>query len=99
DVAQDLPQNTESRDCCGRACRASDGAVRGTLGRNATGKGDAPFEKLSTCLALIEVVNSCNLACPTYYANSPVGAGQHVDAVPLADLQRRIQGVIDRKGS
>jgi hypothetical protein len=27
-----------------------------------------------------------------------VGAGHQVDAVPLADLQRRIQGVIDRKG-
>jgi hypothetical protein len=76
----------------------SDGDVRGTLGRNASGKGDGPFEKLSTCLALIEIVNSCNLACPTCYANSPVGAGKHVDAVPLIDLQRRIQGVIDRKG-
>ena len=61
---------------------------------------DARFywEKLSTCLALIEIVNSCNLACPTCYADSPVGAGKNVDAVPLADLQRRIQGVIDRKG-
>ena len=98
-LAQGDPQNADGGDCCGNACRASDGAVRGTLGRNAAGKGEAPFEKLSTCLALIEIVNSCNLACPTCYADSPVGAGQHVDAVPLADLQRRIQGVIDRKGS
>ena len=52
-------------------------------------------ERLSTCLALIEIVNSCNLACPTCYADSPTGA---LDAVPLADVQRRIQGVIDRKG-
>jgi uncharacterized radical SAM superfamily Fe-S cluster-containing enzyme len=67
----------------------------GTLGRNAD-PGDALGiqEKLSTCLALIEIVNSCNLACPTCYADSPVGAGTRVDAVPLADLQRRIQGVI-----
>ena len=55
------------------------------------------MEKLSTCLALIEIVNSCNLACPTCYADSPRGTDE-VDAVPLADLQRRIQGVIDRKG-
>ena len=55
-------------------------------------------EQLSTCLALIEIVNSCNLACPTCYADSPMGAGSNVDAVPLADVQRRIQGVIDRKG-
>jgi uncharacterized radical SAM superfamily Fe-S cluster-containing enzyme len=80
------------------ARRASDDAIAGTLGRNAAGKGDGPFEKLSTCLALIEIVNSCNLACPTCYADSPVGTGGKVDAVPLADLQRRIQGVIDRKG-
>ncbi len=97
-LAKGDPSNSENGDCCGNACRASDGAVRGTLGRNANGKGDAPFEKLSTCLALIEIVNSCNLACPTCYANSPVGAGHNIDAIPLADLQRRIQGVIDRKG-
>ncbi len=53
-------------------------------------------ERLSTCLALIEIVNSCNLACPTCYADSP--QSRAVDAVPLAELQARIQGVIDRKG-
>src|SRR5207302_10582994 len=61
--------------------------------------GQSKFENLSTCLALIEIVNSCNLACPVCYADSPVGAaGAKLDAVPLGDLQRRIQGVIDRKG-
>jgi uncharacterized radical SAM superfamily Fe-S cluster-containing enzyme len=58
-------------------------------------KGPDAIERLSTCLALIEIVNSCNLACPTCYADSPTGA---LDAVPLADVQRRIQGVLDRKG-
>lgn len=82
----------------GAAVSAADGSVAGTLGRNAEGKGSGPFEKLSTCLALIEIVNSCNLACPTCYADSPVGSGGKVDAVPLAQLQQRIQGVIDRKG-
>jgi hypothetical protein len=83
----------------GQACCASDGLPAGTLGGNAE-PGDAlgVMERLSTCLALIEIVNSCNLACPTCFADSPVGAGQTVDAVPLDDLQRRIQGVIDRKG-
>ena len=80
------------------ACRASDNSVAGTLGRNAGGKGDGPFEKLSTCLALIEIVNSCNLACPTCYADSPVGTGAKVDAIPLENLKTRIQAVIDRKG-
>jgi uncharacterized radical SAM superfamily Fe-S cluster-containing enzyme len=103
-LAQGNPQNA----CCGgNACSASDGAVRGTLGRNASvpaaiqnsefkTQNSASPERLSTCLALIEIVNSCNLACPTCYADSPTGK---IDAVPLADLQARIQGVIDRKGS
>ncbi|NOS70920.1 MAG: radical SAM protein [Verrucomicrobia bacterium] len=80
------------------ACCSADGSSSGTLGRNAE-PGDAlgVMEKLATCLCLIEIVNSCNLACPTCYADSPVGSGG-MDAVPLDDLKRRIQGVIDRKG-
>ncbi len=93
-LAQGDPQNA----CCGgNACSAGDGVVRGTLGRNAApGEAAGKVERLSTCLALIEIVNSCNLACPTCFADSPRSTA--VDAVPLADLQRRIQGVIDRKG-
>jgi uncharacterized radical SAM superfamily Fe-S cluster-containing enzyme len=96
-----LAKGKSENDCgCGRSsCSSADGSNTGTLGRNAD-PGDAlgVQEKLSTCLALIEIVNSCNLACPTCYADSPTGVEQKVDAVPLADLQRRIQGVIDRKG-
>ncbi len=93
-LAQGDPENA----CCGgNACSAGDGVVRGTLGRNAApGEATGKVEKLSTCLALIEIVNSCNLACPTCFADSP--RTTQVDAIPLADLQRRIQGVIDRKG-
>lgn len=88
----------DNRCCSGGACCSADGKPAGTLGRNAAGKGDEPFEVLSTCLALIEIVNSCNLACPTCYADSPVGTGAKLDAFPLDDIKQRIQGVIDRKG-
>jgi uncharacterized radical SAM superfamily Fe-S cluster-containing enzyme len=93
-LAQGDPQNS----CCGgNACSAQDDTVRGTLGRNAApGEAAGKVESLSTCLALIKIVHSCNLACPTCYADSP--QQKHIDAVPLADLQQRIQGVIDRKG-
>ena len=84
--------------CPGGACRASDNLPSGTLGRNAEGHGNAPFESLATCLALIEVVDSCNLACPTCYADSPVGTGSGIRAPSLASLQERIEGVIRRKG-
>ena len=80
-------------------CRSSCGCgPAATLGKNAAGRAEGPFETLSTCLALIEIVHSCNLACPTCYANSPRPHDGAVDAVPLADLQSRIEGVIARKG-
>ena len=99
-----LAQGNPANACCGtpkplssaNGCCSAAGTSAGTLGRNAAGHGDAPFEKLSTCLALIEIVRSCNLSCPTCYADSPLA--KSVDAVPLAELKERIQGVIDRKG-
>ena len=85
--------------CAPGTCGSADGTNPGTLGRNAD-PGDAlgVMEKLSTCLALIEIVHSCNLSCPTCFADSPWGIGATVDAEPLDQLQQRIQGVIDRKG-
>ncbi len=85
--------------CSGPGCCSADGSNSGTLGRNADpGAALGVMEKLSTCLALIEIVNSCNLSCPTCFSDSPVGAGAKVDAVSLENLQDRIQRVIDRKG-
>ena len=88
-----------SSGCCGGGtCCSASGDARGTLGRNALAPDGAAIETLSTCLALIEIVQSCNLSCPTCYANSPLGSGAKVQATPIEDLKRRIQGVIDRKG-
>jgi len=94
-----LAKGKEENACCsGGGCCSADGESAGTLGRNAAGRDGKPFEILSTCLALIEIVNSCNLACPTCYADSPIGTGPKVDAVPLEEIKHRVQGVIDRKG-
>ena len=94
-----LAQGKEENRCCsGGACCTAEGKTAGTLGRNAEGRGGNPIETLSTCLALIEIVNSCNLACPTCYADSPIGIGSKVDAIPVADIQARVNGVIARKG-
>ncbi|HEY6227960.1 MAG TPA: radical SAM protein, partial [Verrucomicrobiae bacterium] len=65
-----LARGKESNACCaGGGCgtarpdsqfaplpalRADDLAPSGTLGRNADGRGEGPFETLATCLALIE---------------------------------------------
>jgi 7,8-dihydro-6-hydroxymethylpterin dimethyltransferase len=82
----------------GGCCSAAEGSATGTLGRNANVEAGTPVEVLSTCLALIEIVDSCNLSCPTCYADSPVGVGKKLNFTPLADIRNRVQGVIDRKG-
>lgn len=98
-LAKGNPANEGGSNCCGgSACCAADDSPVGSLGRNAQRSDNDTFETLSTCLALIEIVRSCNLACPTCYADSPIGAGSRVDAVPIEELKQRIQGVIDRKG-
>ena len=94
-LASGDPQNA----CCGGQCSSAEGARPGTLGSNAVASVDGTMEKLSTCLALIEIVHSCNLACPTCYADSPVGAaGAALHYEPLTGLQARIDGIIQRKG-
>jgi uncharacterized radical SAM superfamily Fe-S cluster-containing enzyme len=94
-LAQGDPANACGAGC---ACSADPSGRAGTLGRNAAVKSNA-VEVLSTCLALIEIVDSCNLACPTCFADSPVGAaGGKLKAHSLESLQTRIRGVIERKG-
>ena len=94
-----MATGSEENRGCGSdcACHAvDDRGLDGTLGLNATQP--ETIEKLSTCLALIEIVDSCNLSCPTCFADSPVGTGEKLKYHSLADLQMRIRGVLDRKG-
>ncbi len=97
-LAQGSPLN---RSCgCGSTCSSVGGGKAGYLGTNALDEAKkGTIERLSTCLALIEIVDSCNLACPTCFADSPVGAGgSKLKYHPFENITRRIQGVIDRKG-
>lgn len=94
-LAKGDPSNSCGPSC---ACSSDPTGITGTLGRNADAK-DSSVEILSTCLALIEIVDSCNLACPTCFADSPTGAaGDKLKSHSLESLQSRIRGVIDRKG-
>jgi 7,8-dihydro-6-hydroxymethylpterin dimethyltransferase len=101
-LAHGKPDNAEC-GCTSSAgvstCKPAQGDRAGTLGRNADpGEAIGVMEKLATCLCLIEMVDSCDLACPTCYADSPLDAGRPPKARPLEDLQRRIEGVVKRKG-
>lgn len=94
-LAKGNPANACGPGC---ACPADPSGVTGSLGRNAAAS-SPEVEILSTCLALIEIVDSCNLACPTCFADSPVGAaGDRLKSHSLESLQARICGVLDRKG-
>ncbi len=92
-LAQGEPGNR-----CGTACCASPEGAPGTLGRNAQPSQSGRFETLSTCIALIEIVRSCNLSCPACYAGSPLSAHDHPDAEAIEALKARIERVIERKG-
>jgi len=98
-LAQGNPKN---KSCCGpeKSCCSSGGGKPGTLGKNALNPDNqGVVEKLATCLALIEIVDSCNLACPTCFADSPMGVTDtHLKYHSVENITSRIQGVIDRKG-
>jgi uncharacterized radical SAM superfamily Fe-S cluster-containing enzyme len=71
-----LAQGKQENRCCGGGtCSTAAGEAAGSLGKNVEGRGSNPIEVLSTCLALIEIVNSCNLSCPICCADSPIGIG------------------------
>lgn len=87
-----------SKNGCSVSCDV-DASTTARLGKNANAcGGPKPFELLSTCLALIEIVDSCNLSCPTCFAESPTGVGASLQYHELDDLRARIDGVIARKG-
>lgn len=92
-LAQGKESNRDGSCCGGGACCSADGETAGTLGRNSAGRNGSPFEVLSTCLALIEIVNSCNLSCPTCYADSPLmnrrGGGSRPPLTPAHSLRER----------
>lgn len=85
-----LSHGSTGDGCCGG----------GGCGGDATtlGVGADPFDTLSTCIALIEIVDSCNLTCPTCYAASPFGIGTDLKYTPFDDVVRRIEKVTSRKG-
>ena len=84
------------QECCaGGGCCPAPGAAAPAEHPLQT---SSQFETLSTCIALIEIVDSCNLSCPTCFASSPRGVGEHVDCRPLEEVVSRIEGVLDRKG-
>jgi uncharacterized radical SAM superfamily Fe-S cluster-containing enzyme len=98
-VAQGSPSNSGCG--CGPTCSpASSEGKEGYLGKNALDEAKfGTMEKLSTCLALIEIVDSCNLSCPACFADSPLGAREEkLKYHSFENITARIEGVLDRKG-
>ena len=85
---------------CGSGCACSVGGGRdGFLGENALNEAKkGTIDKLSTCLALIEIVDSCNLSCPTCFADSPLGIGTKLKCHSFEDITSRIALNLGKKG-
>ena len=75
-------------DSCGAGCAC----------QTTPGHSDEIIEKNATCIALIEIVESCNLKCPTCYADSPFSDHASTKALSLEEFRGRIDKVISRKG-
>lgn len=87
------------------ACEAECGCTSGSEGASGVGgrkeNGDGgkdPFDVLSTCVALIEIVDSCNLTCPTCFAASPFGVDERVECMPFDEFVECVERVLKRKG-
>jgi uncharacterized radical SAM superfamily Fe-S cluster-containing enzyme len=92
--------NPENGCGCGPTCTPVQGDKTVYLGTNAHKPDEGgQMDNLSTCLALIEIVDSCNLSCPTCFASSLVGFQPgHVKHYDFDNVVGRIQGVLDKKG-
>jgi hypothetical protein len=66
-------------------------------GSSCDGAAVDPFDTLSTCIALIDIVDTCNLKCPTCYAASPPGTNEDIRCTPFDEFVQRVEGVLTRK--
>ncbi|HWA63711.1 MAG TPA: radical SAM protein [Caulobacteraceae bacterium] len=57
--------------------------------------GLCPDHEQHSCLALIEINDACNLACPVCFADSHVSRGGHR---PLAEVERMLDAVVASEG-
>jgi 7,8-dihydro-6-hydroxymethylpterin dimethyltransferase len=79
-------------------CSVAPGGTAGLLGDNARNPSGI-YETLSSCISLIEIVDSCNIACPTCFPGSPLGKHEeHLTYRPLAEIKERVEKVIAQKG-
>lgn len=93
-------------DCCGggNCCGASPTLTVGNTSIKNSGDGGGGHdptlvEQSSTCIALIELVASCNLKCPTCYADSPFAPPDEIDALSCEEFRERLGAVLQRKGA
>lgn len=99
--AQGHASNRQSCGCGPGGCApVSTGGRVAFLGDNALNpEKKGIIDKLSTCSALIEITDDCDLPCTTCFADAPLIKPGHTSrAYPFDDIVARIQQVIDLKG-
>ncbi len=91
-LARDARFYYDSRGACGAGCGC------GPADQPGSHTAMDPFDVLSTCVALIEIVDTCNLTCPTCFAASPPGVDDRIDCITFDEFVQCVEQVLTRKG-
>ena len=87
---------------CGSGCHGpvSDTAVvSSATSVDHSGHDPTLIGKIPTCIALIELVQSCNLRCPTCFADSPHTEPDEIQSLSTDEFWQRINNVLRRKNN
>lgn len=76
----------------GASC-CSNGSCSSAVGTNAK-----YASQLHTCTMLVELVEGCNMECPTCYAASPKTALEHSNPLPFEVFERNVLGRLEHQG-
>lgn len=87
--------SSQAGACCAGGSCCAPAAIRQAPAGGVLMHDPGTVEHSSTCIALIEIVTSCNLECPTCFAGSE--KKETVECLSFAEFTARIGSVLSRK--
>lgn len=86
-IDSDFYWTKEQGSCC------TNGSCSSSMGTNAVNA-----SQLHTCTMLVELVEGCNMSCPTCYADSPKTQLEHSKPLPIELFKKNVLHRLDQQG-